>query len=591
MRCSFCPARRASFTNRSGRATSRFSSAIAPTPRSLSSPSSSVEWRSARSSSGATANDCIVLLYGMQSSRQRSACSDCCFIRRSAPSRQLRTTQYSRHSSPHPAPSLLSNGCSPPVSFSPSRFCWALRFLSSAPASCGDGNSVQVLCCHGSTRPTHLALRSACCWQDSTSSAVSIFQARLLSPPLSTLPPQPSRSLSPVGALAVATLPLYIASFSWISTLIGVFPKTSAGYVGFTIARYAICLAVMLPATFCAGMTLPLITRILYRDGREAAIGEVYAANTAGSIVGVQLAGLVLLPVLGLKLLLIAGAALDVAIGLMLMYVALPRRTASRTPTLATIVIASILVFFAASSVRFDRSLLSSGVYRFGGLPAPGEFTNTFYKDGRAATVTVEREPDGNLILSTNGKPDASVSGDWLAPPARRLTRQSLSDDVSTQVLLPLIAMAHAPHARAAAVIGQGSGMTSHTLLGSPTVREHATIEIEPEMIRASTQFRPVNYRVFSDRRARFVVDDARSYFAGAGRRFDLIVSEPSNPWVSGVAGLFTTEFYARIKRYLAPGGVFAQWMHLYEMNDSLVLTMLAGLQEDFSSYEVFHTV
>src|SRR5216117_1922725 len=114
-----------------------------------------------------------------------------------------------------------------------------------------------------------------------------------------------------MGALAVATLPLYIASFSWISTLIGVFAKTSAGYVGFTIARYAICLAVMLPATFCAGMTLPLITRILYRDGREAAIGEVYAANTAGSIVGVQLAGLVLLPVLGLKLLLIAGAALD----------------------------------------------------------------------------------------------------------------------------------------------------------------------------------------------------------------------------------------------------------------------------------------
>src|SRR5256714_3652290 len=393
-----------------------------------------------------------------------------------------------------------------------------------------------------------------------------------------------------MGALAVATLPLYIASFSWISTLIGVFEKTSAGYVGFTIARYAICLIIMLPATFCAGMTLPLITRILYRDGREAAIGEVYAANTTGSIVGVQLAGLVLLPLLGLKLLLIAGAALDVAIGLILMYVALPRRTASRTPTLGTLAVASVIVFLAASKVHFDRSLLSSGVYRFGGIPAPGEFTTTFYKDGRTATVTVKREPDGNLILSTNGKPDASVSGDWLAPPAKRKTRGSLLDDVSTQVLLPLIAMAHAPQARSAAVIGQGSGMTSHMLLGSPSLRELATIEIEPEMIRASTQFRPVNYRVFSDARAHFVVDDARSYFAGAGRRFDLIVSEPSNPWVSGVAGLFTTEFYARIKRYLAPGGVFAQWMHLYEMNDSLVLTMLAALQQNFSAYDIYLT-
>src|SRR6185437_8735000 len=115
--------------------------------------------------------------------------------------------------------------------------------------------------------------------------------------------------------------------------------------------------------------------------------------------------------------------------------------------------------------------------------------------------------------------------------------------------------------------IGQGSGMTSHLLLASPTLRELKTIEIEPEMIHASRAFAAVNQRVFTDPRARFVVDDARSYFAGAGRKFDLIVSEPSNPWVSGVAGLFTTEFYSRIKQYLAPNGVFAQWLHLYEIN------------------------
>jgi spermidine synthase len=392
-----------------------------------------------------------------------------------------------------------------------------------------------------------------------------------------------------MGALAVATLPLYMASFHWIGDLIGVFPKTSSGYVGFTIARYAICLAVMLPATFCAGTTLPLITRILYRNGKESAIGEVYAANTAGSIVGVQLAGLLLLPILGLKLLLVSGAALDVAIGLILLYVALPRGAPLRTPTLAKLAIASVLLLFAASRVRFDRQLLSSGVYRFGGLPARGEFTITFYKDGRTSTVTVKREPDGNQILSTNGKPDASVPGDWLGPHSAR-KRGPLRDDVSTQVLLPLIAMAHAPRATSAAVIGQGSGMTSHMLLGSPTLRQLATIEIEPEMIRASTQFKPVNHRVFGDPRARFVVDDARSYFAGAGHRFDLIVSEPSNPWVSGVAGLFTTEFYARIKGYLAPGGVFAQWMHLYEMNDSLALTMLAAVQQNFSAYDIYLT-
>lgn len=394
-----------------------------------------------------------------------------------------------------------------------------------------------------------------------------------------------------MGALAVATLPLYVASFGWISMLIGVFAKTSAGYAGFTIARYAICLAVMLPATFCAGMTLPLITRILYRDGaNEAAIGEVYAANTAGSIVGVQLAGLALLPFLGLKLLVIAGGALDVAIGLVLLYVALRRAVTPRQPAIPSLLFASALaVVLGASSVSFDRNLLSSGVYRFGGLPVRGDFTMLFYKDGRTATVTVKRSREGSLIISTNGKPDASVDSEWVAPDAGTKPR-SLIDDVSTQVLLPLIAIAHAPQAKTAAVIGQGSGMTSHYLLGSPTLRQLATIEIEPEMIRASQAFRAVNYRDFTDNRSRFVVDDARSYFAGAGHRFDLIVSEPSNPWVSGVAGLFTTEFYARIKQYLSPGGVFAQWMHLYEMNDSLVLNMLAAVQQNFWSYDIYLT-
>ncbi|HJQ10056.1 MAG TPA: hypothetical protein VJ840_03420, partial [Gemmatimonadaceae bacterium] len=377
-------------------------------------------------------------------------------------------------------------------------------------------------------------------------------------------------------------------SFSWMVTLMDVFAKTAAGYAGFTISRYAICLVVMLPATFCAGMTLPLITRILYHNGaNEAAIGEVYAANTAGSIVGVQLAGLALLPLLGLKFLLIGGAAVDIIIGLLLLYVAIPRGSANRTSTLAALVVTAIVFFAVGASVRFDRSVLGSGVYRFGGLPTHGEFTTSFYKDGRTATVTVKRNKAGNVILSTNGKPDASVPEDWLEDATRR-RRGSLRDDVSTQVLLPLLAMAHAPQAKTAAVIGQGSGMTSHLLLGSPTLRELATIEIEPEMIRASRAFRAVNNRVFTDDRARFVVDDARSYFAGAGHRYDLIVSEPSNPWVSGVAGLFTSEFYARIKQYLAPGGVLAQWMHLYEMNDDLVLSMLAALQQNFPAYDVY---
>ena len=103
--------------------------------------------------------------------------------------------------------------------------------------------------------------------------------------------------------------PALCGSFGWVASLLATFARSDQGYAGFTIARYAICLAIMLPATFCAGMTLPLLTRTLVGAGfGERAIGAVYGWNTLGSIVGVGLGGLVLLPLIGLQGMLLAAA-------------------------------------------------------------------------------------------------------------------------------------------------------------------------------------------------------------------------------------------------------------------------------------------
>ena len=77
---------------------------------------------------------------------------------------------------------------------------------------------------------------------------------------------------------------------------------------------------------------------------------------------------------------------------------------------------------------------------------------------------------------------------------------------------------------------------------------------------------------------AKAALDDARSYFASQGERFGLILSEPSNPWVAGVSGLFTSEFYAHVRRYLTPDGVFGQWLHLSELNDGLALSVVRAV-------------
>jgi predicted membrane-bound spermidine synthase len=395
-----------------------------------------------------------------------------------------------------------------------------------------------------------------------------------------------------MGFAAMATLPLYLMSFEWTVHLLDALDRTDAGYWLFTVARYGFCLLIMLPATFCAGVTLPLITKTLLVAGKgERAIGMVYGVNTLGSIVGVILAGLVLLPLLGLKPLLVQGAVVDMVLGVVLLRVAAGSSAPGRRFALAAAVGVLAVASLALWRNDFDQRLLSSGVFRFGFLPNTNQRAIMYYRDGRTATVTVGRTlSDGNIFIATNGKPDASLDSTWYRKAGTTGQRKPMGGDASTQVLLPLIALAHAPKAETVAVIGQGSGMTSHFLLGSPHVKKLVTVEIEPEMIRGSRYFYPANKRVFDDPRSQFVVDDAKSYFAATDKRYDLILSEPSNPWVSGVSGLFTTEFYSRVKRYLSEDGVFGQWLHLYEINDWLVLTVLAALHQNFASYDMFLT-
>ena len=396
-----------------------------------------------------------------------------------------------------------------------------------------------------------------------------------------------------MGTLAIATLPVYLWSFGWMVSLQDAVALTDGGYRIFAVARYALCVLVMFPATVCAGMTLPLITRTLYMThAGERAIGRVYGINTLGSIAGVAVAGLVLMPLLGLKWLLVAGALLDVALGVLLL-VWLWHRMPDRELPVPPAAAAAVGAFLVATIVMtpFDATVLSSGVFRRGTVPARGAHVIHHHRDGRTATVTVKQVTRGTTYtLSTNGKPDASIAPGWNMPQPPGAPLIALGGDMSTQVLLALTTMAHAPGARAGAVIGQGSGVTSHFMLASPALTHLATIEIEPEMIAASRIFQPFNRRVFTDPRAQFVIADAKSYFAASDRRYDVILSEPSNPWVSGVSGLFTDEFYARVRQHLTPGGVFGQWLHLYEIDDQLVSSVLAAIDRNFADYALYFT-
>jgi hypothetical protein len=132
--------------------------------------------------------------------------------------------------------------------------------------------------------------------------------------------------------------------------------------------------------------------------------------------------------------------------------------------------------------------------------------------------------------------------------------------------------------------------MSTHTLLGSPDVERVDTVEIERAMYEGARHFGIRSERAYSDPRSHVVFEDAKTFFYQRGERYDIIVSEPSNPWVSGVSSLFTTEFYRMAGRFLNEGGVLAQWLHAYETNTRIVHSVLKALAENFADFHVYST-
>jgi spermidine synthase len=378
-----------------------------------------------------------------------------------------------------------------------------------------------------------------------------------------------------MGLAALATLPVYDRSFELMEYLMKGFARSEAGYLLFNLSGQGISALIMLPATFCAGMTLPLITAALLRRGAgERAIGQVYAANTLGAIAGVLAAVHVGLPLLGLKHTLILGALLDAGLGLALLY-----RYNRQRRGFGAAAAACLLAFLPVSALfTLNPNKMTAGVFRHGDLSASADAQVLFNRDGKTATVHLVRYADATS-LRTNGKSDGSINLD------RDGARGS---DEITMVLTGAVPLALKPEAKSAAVIGIGTGLTTHTLLQSLRLESVETVEIEAAMAEAARGFAPRNSSAFADPRGRILIDDAKTFFSTRNRRYDILISEPSNPWVSGVSSLFTREFYARIRSHLNPGGILVQWFQLYEIDASLLATVMRALGEAFPHYAVY---
>lgn len=380
-----------------------------------------------------------------------------------------------------------------------------------------------------------------------------------------------------MAVLAASTTLLYNHCFELMSFFYAGLKQNDAGYILFNISSHLIVLLVMLPTTFCAGMTLPLVTNILLNHTKnESPVGKVYALNTVGAIIGVLLTIHLLLPILGLKIALMTGAIIDVCAAIMILR--LEPGTSWQHGRYAVIA-GLVAIGLATAFSTFNMKYMTSSVFRHGQLLEHS--TSIYHRDGKTATIDLIMDtsnPDNNILsILTNGKPDASVS-----------LGSNASRDESTQKLLAWLPLSLHGHASNVAIIGMGSGMTTHAALLYPDVTRVDTIEIESKVVEAARFFEEKSHLALTDPRSHIHIDDAKTFFNTYPDKYDIIISEPSNPWVSGVSSLFSVEFYRQAKNKLNHDGLFAQWLHIYEINDELLGSSIKALSHEFSDYRVY---
>jgi predicted membrane-bound spermidine synthase len=343
-----------------------------------------------------------------------------------------------------------------------------------------------------------------------------------------------------------------------------------------------VTLVVVFPAAFLAGIQFPLLIALLGR-GRERVgrhVGAAYAWNTLGAIAGSLAGAFGLLPLLSAPDCWRLVAGLLCGLGAMSLLASLRHRG-----SWALAVATAVSLCFAVSCLSGPGP---TAIWRHsgigGGRAAEVRTPNGIKKwmnnwrremvvdrDGRESSVGIVRGNDTALLV--NGKSDGSARG-----------------DAGTQVGCGLVGAVLHPHPRSSIVVGLGTGTTAGWLARVPTMERVDVVELERVIVDAAHLYDDVNERAMSNPKVRTIVGDGREVLLMRGRKYDLIASEPSNPYRAGVASLFTREFYELASQRLADDGLFMQWMQLYSIHPKTAQTVYATITSVFPYVQTWST-
>jgi spermidine synthase len=343
------------------------------------------------------------------------------------------------------------------------------------------------------------------------------------------------------------------------------------------LTQFVVSVLLMLPATLCLGAMIPMATDVCASPkvdlGRQ--VSWLYTSNLLGSTTGTLVAASLLIAQFGIELSVRIASVLGLALALAL--IAKARRAGFSPPAVATLT-GTLLVIVGidpsggpvAKGFGFYNDPLAYDQYDTAGLRrVVAAHQHVYYRDGATATVSVQKV-ERYILLRINGKTDASNG----------------PGDLDTSLML-----SHLPlmvsDAKRVALVGWGSGVTAGGVLSHDVDRVDA-FEIEPAVVEASHFFEKLNNKPLEDPRLRLIMGDARTRMERNDITYDLIISAPSNPWLTGVANLFTKDFFDLVASRLEPGGLVCQWFHLYGMSEASTRSLLASFRSTFPHVLVF---
>jgi spermidine synthase len=381
-------------------------------------------------------------------------------------------------------------------------------------------------------------------------------------------------------------------SIGWLARLpifvVSIFGDPDATFAGLLARQLLLVGATILVPTLAMGAIFPLVTEVLHRGAAPPgrAVGSTYAANTWGTIVGSFAAGFVLVPWIGMRATIAVSAGLSALVGLAWLAPAL-RAGRAGAALEAAFALAGVALLVAAAP-GFDPAILTSGPYLYGRalaerMPAGGSLEEIArawsralgelveWREGASGVVSLRRR-GSKLSLQMGGKSDAYSYA-------------------STQNLIAHLPLLLQGGARDVLVIGLGSASTLGSALTHPVERVDA-VEISPEVLDfARRYFAPYNGGALDDPRARVRIGDGRNHLRHSGRDYDVIVSQPSNPWISGSAALFTREFFQELRAHLRPGGIACVWFVATDEEGRALRSILRTFSEAFEHAYLFESL